>query len=302
MNLRALELGGEAVSCGDHLGLIVRAEDAADAWQTVAPLVRSCAAGADLVRFASMDATEAAAAVALSDGGWKAYHPRDELAPCMPLPAPGGDVLAKVRSTRRAQFRYYERRFAQLFPSGRTAINEQRIPLDAALDALNTLHASRWRSRGEAGVIADPLFETFERRFAKLAHARGWLRLHQLFVDERIVAAALVLQHRDVASFWLMGWDPEFAKDNVSKLLLIHSMRVASHEGVSRYDFLRGSEDYKFQFPVETPALLSRQWAVTARGKMAVEADRVGESVLASARRWRTRAWRVAQKMRRAKD
>jgi CelD/BcsL family acetyltransferase involved in cellulose biosynthesis len=304
LTLRTLELGGEAVSGGDHLGLVVRAEDAAAAWRAAVPVVRSCAASADLVRFASMDAAEAASAIAIvpTGAGWSACHPRDEVAPCMPLPAPGGDVLAAVRSTRRAQFRNYGRRFARTFPSSVIAVNEERVPLDAALDALKALHASRWQSRGESGVIADPTFETFERRFAKRAFARGWLRLYQLFVEDRVVAALFVVQHRDVASFWIMGWHPEYAKWNVAKLLFIHSMRAASEEGARSYDFLRGSEDYKFQFPVDAPALLSRQWAITTRGKVAVQANRVGELVLASARRWRTRAARVAQRVRRVRE
>jgi CelD/BcsL family acetyltransferase involved in cellulose biosynthesis len=181
------------------------------------------------------------------------------------------------------------------------AMNEERLPLDAALDALAALHASRWRDRGESGVIADPTFETFERRFAKRALERGWLRLYQLFVDDRVIAAMFVLQRRDVATVWLMGWHPEFAKWNVAKLLLINSMREASEEGARIADFLRGSEDYKFQFPVELTPLLSRQWAVTTRARIAVEADRVGQRVLASARRWRTRAARVVQKVRRVR-
>ena len=100
---------------------------------------------------------------------------------------------------------------------------------------------------------------------------------------------------------WLLGWSPEFGKFNVSELLFLHSMRAAAREGLHTYDFVRGNEPYKFRFAAEPHVLRSRQWAVTTRGKIAVGANRIAERVLASARRWRTRAQRVAQKLRRVK-
>ena len=151
-------------------------------------------------------------------------------------------------------------------------------------------------------MLADPTLALFARRFAKRAHERGWLRLYQMLVEDRVIATLLTLHWRGVAATWLLGWNPEFAKWNVSELLFLHSMREASREGLHTYDFVRGNEPYKFRFPVEAHVLRSRQWTVTARGRIAVGANRLGERVLASARRWRTRAYRVAQKLRRAKD
>jgi CelD/BcsL family acetyltransferase involved in cellulose biosynthesis len=303
-SLRALELGGEAVAGGAHLGMVSRAAEAGDAWNAAVPLVRSCARDADLVRLAELDAREAdrILPVALAAAEWNACHPRDDVSPGMPLPACGVDVLGTLRSSRRAKLAYYERHFAASHPTGTIALNEQRMPLDAGLDVLEALHASRWRHRGESGVLADPTLALFARRFAKRAHERGWLRLYQMLVEDRVIATLLTLHWRGVAATWLLGWNPEFAKWNVSELLFLHSMREASREGLHTYDFVRGNEPYKFRFPVEAHVLRSRQWTVTARGRIAVGANRLGERVLASARRWRTRAYRVAQKLRRAKD
>ena len=79
-------------------------------------------------------------------------------------------------------------------------------------------------------------------------------------------------------------------------------MREAAREGMRTYDFLRGNEPYKFRFPVTAAPLLAPAWTTTRRGRFAVEADRVSERVLASARRWRTRAERVVRRARRARD
>jgi CelD/BcsL family acetyltransferase involved in cellulose biosynthesis len=220
----------------------------------------------------------------------------------MPLPPRGTDVLDVLRSSRRTRLGYYERHFAASHPSGTIVLNEQRMPLDAALDVLGTLHAMRWRHRGESGVLANPELTAFARRFARLAHDRGWLRLYQTFVEDRVVATLLTLHWRQVASTWLLGWNPEYAKWNVSELLFLHSMRVATQEGLRTYDFVRGNEQYKFRFPVEAPVLQSRQWTVTTRGRVAAETSRMGERVLALARRWRTRAARVAQRVRRVRN
>jgi CelD/BcsL family acetyltransferase involved in cellulose biosynthesis len=303
LSLHALELGGEAVAGAAHLGLIARAEDAADVWAAAAEQVRVCASGADLVRFAEMDSDRADAVLAVvpQGGRWSPCHPRDDVAPRVKLPAHGTDVVDSLRSSRRAKLRYYERHFAASHPSGTIALNEERMPLDAALDVLDSLHAARWRLRGESGVLADPVLRAFSRRFARLSHERGWLRLFQLFAEDRVVATLLTLHWRGVASAWLLGWTPDFGKFNVSELLFVHSMRVAAREGLGTYDFVRGNETYKFRFASDAPVLRSRQWAVTTRGKVAIGASRIGATVLASARRWRTRAERVVRKLRAVK-
>ena len=302
--LQTLELGGEAVVGAAHLGLIARAEDAAGVWTAAAEQVRVCSGNADLVRFAEMDvgAADDVLAVVPQGGGWRPCHPRDDVAPRLSLPTDGADVVDSLRSSRRAKLRYYERHFARSYPSGVIALNEERMPLDAALDVLDSLHAARWRLRGETGVLADPVLRAFSRRFARLAQQRGWLRLFQLFAEDQVVATLLTLHWRGVASTWLLGWRPDFAKFNVSELLFLHSMRVAAREGLGTYDFVRGNETYKFRFASDAPVLRSRQWAVTTRGKVAAGANRVGERVLASARRWRTRAERVVRKLRGAEN
>ena len=304
ISVRALELGGEAVACGDHLGFIARAGDATDAWTTAAPVIVSCARDVDLVRLASMDGGEAgfARATLARDRAWRACDPRDDVAPRMPLPARGTDVLDAFDAARRKKIRYYERHLAAAHPSATIARNEERMPLAAGLDALAELHASRWRQRGERGVLADASFMAFVRRFSGAAHALGWLRLYQLFIDDRIVATLLAVHCGGVASGWLLGWNPQFAKWNVSELLWVHAMREAAGEGLHTFDFLRGREAYKLRFPVTEPVLSTAQWAVSGRGRVAVDVSRAGERLLASARRWRTRGERVVKKIRGGKD
>jgi len=293
--LRALELGGEATACGDHLGFVARAGEVRDAWFAAAPVVRACAEGADLVRFASMDEAQVDAldAAAGLSAGWHACHPRDDVAPRILLPPGGSDVLDSFQASRRKKLRYYERHFASSHPSATIVLNDERTSLDAALGSLESLHAARWRERGESGVLADPSLMRFMRGFAARAHERGWLRLYQLIVDDQVVAALLTLHRRDVASGWLLGWSPEFAKWNVSELLWLHAVRVASTEGLRVFDFLRGNEAYKARFPVEPAVLACRQWTITTHGRLAVWTVRAADRVLASARRWRTRAQRV---------
>jgi CelD/BcsL family acetyltransferase involved in cellulose biosynthesis len=302
--VRALELGGEAIACGDHLGFIARAVDATDAWTIAAPVIASCARDVDLVRLASMDEGESGIArAALSrDRSWRACDPRDDVAPRTQLPARGTDVLDAFDAARRKKINYYERHLAAAHPSATIARNEDRMPLAAGLDALAELHSLRWRQRGERGVLADASFMAFVRRFSAAAHARGWLRLYQQFIDDRIVATLLAVHYRGVASGWLLGWNPQFAKWNVSELLWVHAMREAAGEGLHTFDFLRGREAYKLRFPVTEPVLSTAQWAVSGRGRIAMDMSRAGERLLASARRWRTRGERVVKKIRGGTD
>src|SRR5262249_33979137 len=81
--------------------------------------------------------------------------------------------------------------------------------IPAFLEALACLHASRWRTRGLPGVLADGAVRAAHAEAAPQLQAAGLLRLHGLRLDGALVAVAYVLfdpvpAHRR-RCYWYIG-------------------------------------------------------------------------------------------------
>ena len=133
--------------------------------------------------------------------------------------------------------------------------------LDEALDAFFLLHVQR---HGRASIIART--EAFQREFAAVAAARGWLRLWLLELDGRPAAAWLGFRFAGAEHYYTAGRDPAYDRHSVAFVLLAHTIRAAVEDGAREYRFLRGDEPYKYRFADADPGL---ETIVVARGAVA---------------------------------
>jgi CelD/BcsL family acetyltransferase involved in cellulose biosynthesis len=115
--------------------------------------------------------------------------------------------------------------------------------LDADLDTLMRLHAARWGAGAFEGTAG-----AFHRDFAHRALDAGWLRLWLMEVDGRPVAAWYGFRFGGVDAFYQSGRDQSWDRYSVGSQLLVHTIRSAFDDGISRYAFLRGDEPYKDRF------------------------------------------------------
>ena len=174
------------------------------------------------------------------------------------------DYVATRTSNLRQQIRRLERRLAQKHELRYTS-PKTPVELETGLDALFALHRARWSDTATNFGRR----ESFHRRFAAIAHERGWARLWLLELDGRPAAAWYGFRFAGSECYYQMGRDPALDQLNVGFVLLIHSLREALADGVREYRFLRGGEGYKYRFATEDPGLESM---VAGRGGAAVVA------------------------------
>jgi len=114
------------------------------------------------------------------------------------------------------------------------------------LGALQEVHLSRWRSRGEPGLFDDRRLG-FLRRLAELSRPPEGPGLYLL---ERgpghVVAALLVFRHGRTLSTYKTGWDPAQARLGLGIALHTAAMRKAWADGMETFDFLRGQGGHKY--------------------------------------------------------
>jgi CelD/BcsL family acetyltransferase involved in cellulose biosynthesis len=134
---------------------------------------------------------------------------------------------------------------------------------------LFALHRARWGTK-RTNFADTP----FQRDVARIALARGWLRLWMLELDARPVAAWLGFHVGEVASYYQAGRDPTYDRLSAGFVLLAHSLRAAMDEGAAEYRFGRGAEDFKYRFTSADPGLETVTLARGRAGQAALDAAR----------------------------
>jgi CelD/BcsL family acetyltransferase involved in cellulose biosynthesis len=176
-----------------------------------------------------------------------------------------GTIPARLLSN----LRYATRRAGAI---GRLHIGRaEESSISAALDVLFELHSSRWRTRGQDGVLSKTAIQEFHRDVARQFLQRDWLRLYVLRIGQDIVAASYGFCLRGKSYYYIGGFDPHFAKLSPGALIVGYAITDAVREQARTFDFLRGAEDYKYkwgardrrQFRIRAVAAKSRATAAS---------------------------------------
>lgn len=128
------------------------------------------------------------------------------------------------------------------------------------LAAFFDLHAARWRLRGEEGVLHGEGMERFHQDAATGLMAQGLLRLHGIRFEGRLVAAVNSFRAHGRAHSYLGGFDPAFSRYSPGTLILGACLESAIRDGCRSWDFLRGSEPYKYVWGAHDEEL--RHWTL----------------------------------------
>ena len=110
------------------------------------------------------------------------------------------------------------------------------------------LHATRWESSGETGVLKDCRVHAFHLRSVPRLLSAGLLRLYGISIQDRLAGAYYGFTDRRLAYAYLTGFDPVFAYGSPGTALVGHAIDEAAREGCREFHFLRGQEDYKYSW------------------------------------------------------
>lgn len=202
---------------------------------------------------------------------WTAELTSDVPCPTLPLPT-DVEQLAAAAPKQWQKFRYYQRRLAR---EGKCVVTRaDRNNLSEHFDALIALHKSRWRSRGEPGVLDDARVLQFLREAAAAQLTANRLRLYTLWFDNRPASVYLGFVAHGRACYYLGGFDPALAHLNVGTIIVGRAIEAALQEGCTEFDFLRGREEYKYHWgAADRPAGRNRLRYRRAADAALVEGD-----------------------------
>jgi CelD/BcsL family acetyltransferase involved in cellulose biosynthesis len=165
-------------------------------------------------------------------------------APCPVLDLRGKSELDYSPARQLEKLRYYRRRAAKF---GQWEI--QQADCGKVLEVMHhlfRLHALRWSTRGEQGVLREEQSQAFHRQAAQNFARAGNLRLYSLELNKQIVGVLYAFANARATYYYLSGFDPEFEKISPGTLLIGHAIERAIAESHCDFNFLRGAEPYKY--------------------------------------------------------
>ena len=111
--------------------------------------------------------------------------------------------------------------------------------IDLSMDHYYDVYSKSWQKNEGVGP-------TFHRDLAKMAAAKGWLRLGFLFFNNVPISAQFWLCCNSYAYILKTAYDQEFRKYSPGKILTVEMMKyVIDVDKVVTIDYLHGDESYK---------------------------------------------------------
>ena len=120
--------------------------------------------------------------------------------------------------------------------------------VSTALECLITQHRERWAEKETYTPFEDEQFLNFHRTFATEAMRRGWLGLYRLRVGEQTIATVYGFHYGDKFFDYQHALDNNWSKVSPGRQLISFIVQDAIARGHSEYDFLCGTEKYKYSW------------------------------------------------------
>jgi CelD/BcsL family acetyltransferase involved in cellulose biosynthesis len=173
-----------------------------------------------------------------------------EPCPYLALPDTWEKLTATLGKKMRSNLGYYERLLYRTFADAEVSLADNST-LEEGMTALFALHQSRWNARWLPGVLGNKRVQAFHREVAARFLEQGWLRLHLLRAEGELRAALYCFASGNRTFYYLGGFAPEYSKYSLGTLLTGRAIQQAIAEAHSEFDFLRGSESYKYRWQPE---------------------------------------------------
>jgi CelD/BcsL family acetyltransferase involved in cellulose biosynthesis len=176
--------------------------------------------------------------------GWRVTKSVQEVCPLIHLPATWEGYLALLDKKERHELRRKLRR-AESEESVRLYITEGLDTLDADLDAFITLLVA---SRPDKASFMSDQMRAFFHAAGHVAQSAGWLQLAFLQVGGANAAAYMNFDYAGRIMVYNSGLDPQnFQWLSPGIVLMGKLIQQAIEQKRAVFDFLRGSEDYKYR-------------------------------------------------------
>jgi CelD/BcsL family acetyltransferase involved in cellulose biosynthesis len=185
----------------------------------------------------------------LSRQGFNGHYFVNEYCPRTRLQHTWQGTLSSLPSSKRASLKRVQRKIESDFRVTLHVVNDpDKLPED--FTQFVDLHQRRWNGSGHLGVFGDTRTTSFHREVSEISLKRKWLFLAFLELDGKRIAGNYGFVFRNKLFYYLSGIEMhgDLSKYSLGRVLHLFSIQEAIRQGVEVYDFMRGTERYKYDF------------------------------------------------------
>lgn len=244
---RVLEFLGSGNAGSDYLSFIIQQGLEQRALTAMSDAISSRGLAIELSNIDRASEVMVSAALALRDQGYQVLRQTQYYSPYIDLSEHSWQSFMSQKkgaadlSRFNKKLKRLKRDFTVSFEM--TADQHTRI---ADLNILTALHMMRRNELGDASTFNSPASRRFHESLSQSALENGWLRLFVLRLNDRPAAAVYGFSYRNTLYYYQAGFDPEFSQYSVGFLALALTIQQATTEGLHKFDFLHGEEQYKY--------------------------------------------------------
>ena len=180
-------------------------------------------------------------------------------------PAPTMDMAAASGAARKKSLRRHTNKLSRegnlSFVTSTTA-----DAIDPRLYGFFEQHVARWAATPTPSLFNDPRNREFYHELVGRLAPRGSVRLLEVVLDGRVVAAHLGFVHGGRYTWYKPTFDPAYAKFSPGEVLLKRLIEDAQSEPVAEFDFTVGDEPFKLRFATRVRTVVDLRVDRTAAG------------------------------------
>jgi CelD/BcsL family acetyltransferase involved in cellulose biosynthesis len=186
-------------------------------------------------------------------------------APAVELPASFDDYLASLSGNRRRQVRKRLRQIDDGPLERRIVDDPERLP--AAIERWHALRTAWWEDRDKdlLDAHASPAFKDFVLAAVTTLVPQGLMVVSELVHEGDVVGVAVDLCDQGTFYYWLGGFDSEIRNLSPGNVHICATIRDSIEAGRGRYDFMVGTEPYKYDFGAVDRL---QPWLVVRNGRL----------------------------------
>jgi hypothetical protein len=146
------------------------------------------------------------------------------------------EVEANINPGRQKELRRQQRRLAEL---GTVSIEHRTEPraVRDGIELFLALEASGWKGRERTALLSDTRTSSFVRALSRGLARNGRMRVVLMWLDDRVIAAALMLESGDRSWLWKIAYDEAYARFSPGVQLVLDITRhQLARNGVSVTD------------------------------------------------------------------
>jgi CelD/BcsL family acetyltransferase involved in cellulose biosynthesis len=116
------------------------------------------------------------------------------------------------------------------------------------LNAFFELHQKRQNKKGQRGHFREERWREQFQSISTLLYLSGMLRIGSLKINSEVISIQFNLLLKNKEYSYLSGFEPIYEQYSPGKLLDYYMIEDAIKKGITEYDFLQGSEPYKYKW------------------------------------------------------